>query len=172
MKKSLIFKLLYLFLVLIVMAGASVFATNTYLANQVSYGNTNVEDALNGLFSLKENTYNYSTDEQIIGKWTDGKPIYRKVLNFDKVSANSMIWIPLNTTIDNYISVTGGSYEAKSNSTFINIPRVHQADIKYQVGILPKTNTDTTNPNQIRISCGSGISLENGYLIVEYTKKS
>lgn len=50
MKKSLIFKILYLFLILIVIAGASVFATNTYLASQVSYGSTNVEIALNELY--------------------------------------------------------------------------------------------------------------------------
>ena len=50
MKKSLIFKILYLVLGLVVMAGASVFATNTYLASQVTYGNTNVEQALNELY--------------------------------------------------------------------------------------------------------------------------
>ena len=33
MKKSLIFKILYLFLGLVVMAGASVFATNTFLVS-------------------------------------------------------------------------------------------------------------------------------------------
>ena len=79
MKKSLIFKILYLFLVLTVVAGASVLATNTYLASQVSYGNSNVEDALNGLYKLKENTYNYANNEQVIGKWVNGKPIYRKI---------------------------------------------------------------------------------------------
>lgn len=78
MKKSLIFKILYLFLGLVVMAGASVFATNTFLANQVTYGNTNVETALNNLF-IQNNKQNYSTDEQVIGKWINNKPIYRKV---------------------------------------------------------------------------------------------
>ena len=81
MKKSLIFKILYLFLVLIVIAGASVFATNTYLsARDVSYGSTNVEDALNGLFTLKGNDEKYSTEEKIVGKWINNKPIYRKVI--------------------------------------------------------------------------------------------
>ena len=80
MKKTLFFKILYLFLVLIVIAGASVFATSTYLsARDVSYGSTNVEDALNGLFTLKGNDENYSTDEKIVGKWIDGKNIYRKI---------------------------------------------------------------------------------------------
>lgn len=55
MKKSLVFKILYLFLVLIVVAGASVFATNYYLASQIQYTDTkSVEEALNELYSIKQ----------------------------------------------------------------------------------------------------------------------
>lgn len=71
MKKSLVFKILYLFLVLIVVAGASVFATNTYLASQVSYSKSDgteisVANALNELYLkiLKQNL-----------KKQNGKPI-------------------------------------------------------------------------------------------------
>ena len=62
MKKSLIFKILYSFLVLVAIVGASVFATNTYLASQVSYGSTNVADALNDLYKTKSNNNIYTFD--------------------------------------------------------------------------------------------------------------
>ena len=136
MKKSLIFKILYLFLVLIIIAGASVFATNTYLsARYISYGSSNVEDALNGLFTLKGNDENYSTEEKIVGKWIDGKNIYRKVFNFDntdtiKYSDNS--WYKTSFSLPNTNSVlsalvvsptpeTSYSYAVSISNDIINI---------------------------------------------------
>lgn len=106
MKKTLIFKTLYLFLVLIVVAGASVFATNTYLsARDVSYGNSNVENALNGLFTLKGNDENYSIDAKVVGKWIDGKPIYRKCIDLGSYKGNTTIDLTsYNLNIDYLIS--------------------------------------------------------------------
>lgn len=92
MKKFLIFKILYLFLGLVVMAGASVFATNTFLASQVSYGSTTVENALNDLFT-QSNNRNYSTDEQIVGKWIDGKPMYRKIIIVNSINLGEWTYI-------------------------------------------------------------------------------
>ena len=34
-----------------------------------------------------ENIQNYSSEEQIVGTWIDGKPIYRKVINIGKLQA-------------------------------------------------------------------------------------
>lgn len=126
MKKSLIFKILYLFLVLIVCAGASVFATTTFLASQVSYGSTNVEEALNGLFTLKENTYNYSTNEQIVGRWTNNKPIYRKVFNGttpDITTSNVTTSLLVSNNLDELISLTwslidSANYKYSGEGTF------------------------------------------------------
>lgn len=109
MKKSLIFKILYLFLVLIVVAGASVFATNTYLASQVSYGNTNVENALNDLYTLKGNDENYSTDEKVVGKWIDGKPLYRKILKYTRNNINPTIEYNHNINNIEHIHLGNGS---------------------------------------------------------------
>lgn len=153
MKKSLIFKILYLFLVLIVVAGASVFATNTYLASQVSYGNSNVEDALNGLFTLKENTYNYSTDEQIVGTWFDGKKIYRKI-----------------NTINNTLT-----------ANWYSICNIENVDQFISAKLIPKNGQDQNNlfyynlsynypsAGQISVSFIGGNSMV-GYAIIEYTK--
>ena len=100
MKKSLVFKILYLFLVLIVVAGASVFATNTYLASQVSYSKSDgteisVANALNELYLkiLKQNL-----------KKQNGKPIlmvwYTRKNGFVIINFNcsTLITIPANST--------------------------------------------------------------------------
>lgn len=44
--------------------------------------------------SIQSNKNVYSTDEQIIGTWIDGKPIYRKVLNIN-IKLISNMWIDI-----------------------------------------------------------------------------
>lgn len=96
MKKSLIFKMLYLFLVLIVVAGASVFATNTYLASQVTYGSTNVEDALNDLYQKNKANNIQETEWQT----NINGLIYKKKNGFVIINFNgsTLITIPANST--------------------------------------------------------------------------
>lgn len=164
MKKSLIFKILYLFLVLIVVAGASVFATNTYLASQVSYGNSNVENALNELFRLKENTYNYSTDEQIIGKWTDGRPIYKKVIYTTLNSQVGNTDISLGVAIKDVININGtvhcaGGYFEQFPNSVAGTNRLIVYDNIF------------TTPNTIRIVNNSTVWANNPFcIVIEYTK--
>ncbi len=43
----------------------------------------------------------YSTDEKIIGSWTDGKPVYQRTLTGLSVSATAGDWITLPFTIPN-----------------------------------------------------------------------
>ena len=156
MKKSLIFKILYLFLILIVVAGASVFATNTYLsARDVSYGSTNVEDALNGLFTLKGNDENYSTDEKVVGKWIDGKPIYRKVFSFTNTSE---------------IEYAANSWY-KTSFTLANTDRVFPASI---ISPTPETSYSceiSISNNIINILCfrSKNYIVPGANLVIEYT---
>ena len=41
-----------------------------------------------------DNKNNYSTEEKVIGKWIDGKPIYRKVLNINAIDIYNWSYIP------------------------------------------------------------------------------
>ena len=42
--------------------------------------------------NLKSSTYDtYSTNETVVGKWIDGKPIYRKTMEFSNLSAGENI---------------------------------------------------------------------------------
>lgn len=46
--------------------------------NLTTKNNSNVVEAINEV----NNKFNYSTEEQVIGKWRDGKSLYRKTITF------------------------------------------------------------------------------------------
>lgn len=46
------------------------------LSNLNTTNKTSIVNAINEV----NNKFNYSTEEQVVGKWTNGKPIYRKVV--------------------------------------------------------------------------------------------
>lgn len=98
-----------------------------------------------------EKLLSYSTDEQIVGKWTDGKPIYRKVISH---------------------TITGNTTEHEPH----NISNVERAiSIRFslinQYGVF-QTSDPTINVNmdtsQISISSEWATGLM--YVILEYTK--
>lgn len=65
--------------------------TDTYSCNYINgidenVGNLTVltttnKDNLVGAINEVNNKFDYSTEEQVIGKWTNGKPIYRKIVS-------------------------------------------------------------------------------------------
>lgn len=115
---------------------------------------TNVENAIKEV----DNRTIYSTTEQVVGTWTNGKPIYRKVIN----STVSEIASKINSIgIDTLVDIKG---KAKSvyNNTW-NIPNYFSTE-KYNIYCYEDT---------------SGIVLEFGSffesssavsVILEYTK--
>ena len=102
---------------------------------------------------------NYSTGEQIIGTWIDGKPIYRKVfignINFNELNFS----LP---NIDTIIKMNGWATSEYSNSWLI--PCYRQDEYKNDVFY-------STGSQEIRLSFGSFYNSSKKYqLIVEYTK--
>lgn len=67
-------------------------STNTPLnAENLNQIQENVEEAI----EEEKNKFNYSTEEQIIGKWIDGKTLYRKVILTDEtILADVNLQIP------------------------------------------------------------------------------
>ena len=60
--------------------------------------------------NLKSSTYDtYSTNETVVGKWIDGKLIYRKTFDNISVASSEYSVVPIATglTIDNLINVSG-----------------------------------------------------------------
>lgn len=63
---------------------------------------SNLNHIEDGIKALYEKTF-YSTTEQVVGTWIDGKPIYRKVINkTTAISANN--WTPFYYSTDLGIS--------------------------------------------------------------------
>lgn len=71
-----------------------------------------------------DNKFIYSTTEQIVGKWTDGKLVYRKVVFFNApLSANT--WSAVNTSTSNISTIVKQDISilnSASPATLLNMP--------------------------------------------------
>ena len=65
---------------------------------------------------------NYSTEEQVIGTWIDGKPIYQKTINFGVLPNNATKTIPHGISNIEFVIGCGGF--AKRSGAYIPIPRI------------------------------------------------
>lgn len=107
----------------------------------------------------------YSTEEQVIGKWVDGKPLYRKVVNFGgmqdgTISPGKEVAHNI-ANISQIINVYGGM---SNNNYFFGLPYVAQSDAEHSVGLYAtKTNivTNTLVDYSNYTTC---------YITIEYTK--
>ena len=98
----------------------------------------------------------YSTDEQRIGTWIDGRPIYRKTFSNLTYGTKGSTWTVIN--IDNVPSIDF-LISSKCFSTNASISRVSNAiDIKYEASKLYYYNAYS-------ISSGAADTL-----VIEYTK--
>ncbi len=66
---------------IIVSSSITAFAAIKFQANEIGYNTTSVADALDSLYQTQFSN-NYSTEEKVVGKWIDGKPVYQKTLYF------------------------------------------------------------------------------------------
>lgn len=122
----------------------------------VDYKHTNLETTIDGINDKLNNVGVYSSNEIEVGKWTDGKTIYRKVITGTTVrwtGTDSFTNISLSTSklINAYGSIN-------YNNIDFNVPSNHTRIIRM-------------NTNTIRLD---SFSSEHGgrpfVLVVEYTK--
>jgi hypothetical protein len=66
---------------------------------------TNVKIADSAVTSDKIDSATYSTEEQVVGTWINGKPLYRKVVPFGALPNNTYKEIQLNGTGAAYIRI-------------------------------------------------------------------
>ena len=111
-----------------------------------------------------KNTYSadsvYSTDEMIIGRWIDGKPLYRKVVQGNITSKNQSLFV-VNENVETMISIRGYDF---SNGIYY-FPFNYTQDGSTQKAIFYKKDTDT-----IEFRSNSSESGEVFVVILEYTK--
>lgn len=124
------------------------------------YRNINYEE------ELAKDSSTYSTEETIVGTWIDGKPIYRKVIDFGVLPNNTTkTYNTGDLNIDTFTEPIRGTSE--STTGFCSgIPFVYTANVSYGVSI---TYNKTTN--QISVQTGYDRSAQTKtYIIMEYTK--
>lgn len=124
---------------------------------------------LNQLQTNVENTLNtYSTNEIRIGTWIDGKPLYRKVINFGTLpdSTTKDVSTGLNANETFLVKFSGISYRMADNS-FYPLPHVStNASNSVQLTVI-------TNNNTLYVRTITGTDRSNmleTYITIEYTK--
>lgn len=111
-------------------------------------------------------SHNYSTEEQIVGTWVDGKPIYEKTLIFEnQYLANGFTDLAHGISdIDIYIDLKG-NYKNLENSNLLLLSHLNVNSLGVSIGAW------CDNTTKIRILAGSDMAGNyNIYLTVQYTK--
>ena len=111
-------------------------------------------------------TNTYSTNEQIIGTWIDGKPIHRKVVNFGALPNTTQKGV--SSGITNIEMITKLEGYAKNNYGVIPIPVSSPSGLNSVCSLY--YNLDS---NQVQIATGEDrSSYTTCYVTIEYTKKA
>lgn len=109
----------------------------------------------------------YSTTEVPIGKWIDGKTLYRKVLTGTKASSSDEISLSTPSNINTMVNV---SIQAKNSSEALSIPNI---SISYASGNTYRgytylSNNASWNKNHLYIV---GVTdFTSFHAVIEYTK--
>lgn len=130
----------------------------------VSFTNLQANDILkyNGsVWVNDDNLHEYSTEEKVVGKWIDGKPIYEKVINSGYLLNSGTISINVSSlNIDSFIQLRGITFtDDKTQFRPITLGASDNNAIRI----------DFTN-NNIRIITWSNWSSYNSFIVIQYTK--
>lgn len=120
-----------------------------------------VNENLDNIEAELRNVTTYSTEEQVIGKWIDGKTIYRKVIsgNMPVPDINGGTWYNITNNVQDLVNVYGNILQRPYNYVTIlrNNAYVSAFDIVVDSNILKYRNL--------------GIPADQSYkIILEYTK--
>lgn len=120
---------------------------------------------LNDVKNYINSENSYSTNEvKSGGKWIDGKPIYRKVVDFGALPNASSKTVTFDAVNDDtWVSIM---CIAKDNdNTVISIPFIDFNNVNASISYYIKNNSITVNTGTINRS-----SITKCYFILEYTK--
>ena len=110
-----------------------------------------------------DDLHEYSTEEKVVGKWIDGKPIYEKVINSEYLLNNGTISIDVSSlNIDNIIQLKGMTFtDDKTQFRPITLGTSDNNAIRI----------DFSN-NNIRIITWSNWTAYKSFIIIQYTKNN
>lgn len=103
----------------------------------------------------------YSTTETVVGRWIDGKPVYRKVIVKTSGFGNGRTIENL-STLDTLLTIRGSML--RSNGVTIPVEHTHHSDLSVAVSIFISADKN------LAIEYGNGINPTKLILILDYTK--
>lgn len=126
---------------------------------------TKTTDSVVGVIGGIKKGDNYSTNEQVIGTWINGKPLYRKSISFTPTPTSQTISLNIDN-IDICVMVPYASY-VFYNNVYRNLPYSHTSDGGSISAWISKVNRtcDIRYGNDY-----SGITFTSGLITVMYTK--
>ena len=110
----------------------------------------------------------YSTNEKIVGKWINGKPLYRKVIAITTPTVATEGTFPTNKWIATRLT--------NIDTIYIKNAFIVADNIKYNIPYITKSGgrlgiiINSTNDGMEVITNTTIFSNKNGYAILEYTK--
>lgn len=109
---------------------------------------SNVQNESNNDINYYLGYNNYSTNEEVIGCWTDGRPLYQKTFIGTTSSSTGYTRLPIGATID--MGIVVDAYIDNGIGRCIPIDTV-DTTISGTIKIMISNNTSTSNPNQIEV---------------------
>lgn len=97
--------------------------------------------------------HNYSTTEQVIGTWTDGKPLYEKTYE-GTTASTSGIYAIIDNGSDTVIRRFDGEIGGRGLNSYYdaaNYCRLWITSNKYQIGVLPSGSSFLSQPYSITL---------------------
>lgn len=147
--------------------------------NKVNASDMNeIKTVVNNNDDILNNLQTYSTNEIVIGKWIDNKPIYRKVV-VDKLGTTNNSWKDIQVFSANYIDTVvnffGYFTYGNANKTVVSIPytRITDGSFSNKEYVLATMNTVPGLIGVIGYHPNDYNSLMSGQkvqFIIEYTK--
>lgn len=109
----------------------------------------------------------YSTTEQVVGKWIDGKPLYRKVITGSSTNVDTLFNIDHNISNPEMYRITGDSFIRIGASSFpVNYPSGNTTNLDKRIIY------SVMNATKIQLYVGSYLQ-SSGYeycFVIQYTK--
>ena len=134
--------------------------------NEIKTVVNNNADILSDIENLLKNRANYSSNETIIGKWEDGKTLYRKILNRSGAGEIDISSLDADTVMIDY----SHSYTYIS-SLGRYAPLVFTSISASGEGAYQTSCFINSTKTAVKIECGSSLTLGYVQVVIEYTKE-
>lgn len=121
-----------------------------------------MSDVITPLPSVQPRYHKYSTEEQIVGEWIDGRPIYQKTFYISALLNKSITQVSHGiSNIGELVSITGTMNNGTDRRP---LPFVHDKTLESQISLV-------LNPTTIEIANrGADYSSYHAYVTIQYTK--